>query len=149
MLIEGVFLSTFDVNNLQTYLINLKHRNDKYLASKFQLDILGLNFSTFEAVNGPEIMSDLKRNGSDSNLKNMTGIEDLKVSVDSMLKSSSSAAQTGCWLSHLKLHQIISKSEDENKMHLIFEDDFLADGSAIDLIKISSVLFQKPGTFYM
>lgn len=134
LLIEGIFAFNFDVNNLQSHLINLKRRNDKYLASKFQLDLLGLNFTRLDGFDGRQIISDLRRTGGKMDLKALTGIDSLKVTGGSMFRSNLPPPVIGCWLSHLKVHHLISTSEDENKMHLIFEDDFLADGNAIKLM---------------
>ena len=128
--------SEFDFNNLKTFLINLDERNDKYLVSKYQLDLLGINFTRIKGVDGKQLVKDIRNNNTHLDLKIETGISGLSVSVDSLKKSEYSGGEIGCWLSHLKVFQTISCNPVEaNNPILILEDDFLADGDAIKLIK--------------
>ena len=127
--------SEFDFNNLKTFLINLDERNDKYLVSKYQLDLLGLNFTRIKAVDGFQLIKDVKDNSTNFDLKIETGISGLNVSVDSLKNSEYNGGGIGCWLSHLKVYQTINNSVEANNPILILEDDFLADGDAIKLMK--------------
>lgn len=111
------------------FLINTKERNDKLAVSKFQLDLLGINFTRIDAINISSILNSRPYQG-ELNVSKIVGINDLKLPSEEFKKSSNHA---GCWLSHLKALQQIS-NEPDDKISLILEDDFIADGNAISLI---------------
>lgn len=120
------------IMNANVYLINMKNRHDKLAASKFQLDLLGLNFKRVDAINGNSLRS-VNDYSSEKGVGEVVGIKDLKLTFGDLKVSYKSGSHVGCWLSHLKAFQQILEEPDD-KMSLIFEDDFIADGNAISLI---------------
>lgn len=129
--IRSILQQTYNIKNAKIYLINLKERTDKLKTSKFQLDLLGLNFSVVEAINGTLLKSKhFKPKIEDVNI--FTGIKNLKTTLKIIKSSKRTPGQIGCWLSHLKALDIIIQNDDS--MSLILEDDFVADGNAIDLM---------------
>lgn len=123
---------TKGIFDAKVYLINLKEREDKLESSKFQLNLLGLNFTVVEAENGFYLKSLDYKKMTESFLKNKTGVEDLKITLLNITQSNRSPGQIGCWLSHLKTLNKIINSNDS--LSLILEDDFVADGNAISLV---------------
>lgn len=131
--LNSFYLKKYDIRTANVFLINLKNRYDKLLVSKFQLNMLGLNYSIIEAING-NFFAHLKVDDTSNKiLQNITGINGLKISLKSLQQSSKSPGQIGCWLSHLKALNSIINSENDS-LSLILEDDFIADGNAIELV---------------
>lgn len=137
-----IFSKKPDIRDSNIYLINLKSRKDKLMASTFQLNMLRLNFTVIEAVNGIILKNQKSQNMTNEIVKNITGINELKVSLNSLRASKLSPAQIGCWLSHLKTFDKI-KNDDKDKLSLILEDDFIADGMAIELINKNLMKLHK------
>ena len=135
ILVKTVFANSnpFDIRNANIYLINLRHRTDKLYASALQLELLGLKFTLIDAVNVASLKAPDSEECNQDILKSITGINILKLNLDDIRKSKKTAAHIGCWLSHLKAFNEILK-QDVDKMSLILEDDFVADGNAIELV---------------
>lgn len=127
--------STDGLNILDSkaYLINLKDRTDKLAVSKFQLDLLGLNFTPVEGINGNQLKNLSSFSLDDELIGKSIGIPDLKLTMRAVKTSKLNNPQLGCFLSHLKVFNEIANQQGDS-MSLIFEDDFLADGSAIQLM---------------
>lgn len=124
-------MECLNVLDAKVYVINMKNRSDKLAVSKFQLDLLGMNFTAIDAVNGTEVKAASNRSLGHEKVGQMIGIPDLRLKMDVVRKSELWPSQLGCFLSHLKaLNEIASQKEES--MSLVFEDDFLADGSAIE-----------------
>ena len=106
-------MDEFIQNNLKKkFVINLKHRNDRYQEFKervsphFNPDLI----ERFDAINGQNL--------------------DISSIPDSFLKKSKRKGEIGCFLSHQTIwKQIIDDSSiDDNDLILVFEDDiFLTD----------------------
>ena len=124
---------TIDIRNANIYLINLKHRKDKLYASTVQLELLGLKFTVIDAVNGNYLNTFEYNENYPKQLQSLTGIEGLKADLNSIKFTPNTPAHVGCWLSHLKaLKQILKQFDD--RISLILEDDFIADGNVIELV---------------
>ncbi len=124
-------------------LINLNRRPDKLQISEYQLKRLNIsNYTRIAGVDGKELLDRLKN--STLSPAEVLGQKYLKADKIYM----NNPGQIGCSLSHLKvMKHIIDKNI--TRPVLVFEDDFLADGDAINQVeKALKLLPFNWGLFY-
>lgn len=119
----------------RTYLINLERRKDKLRIADFQLKMLNVDYNYIKAVDGPLLKKELNKNPKMKYNDILDIPFALKLNEQNFLtRSNDDAKRLGCLFSHLVTLDKI-KNENTTDPVLILEDDFLADGSALETIK--------------
>jgi glycosyl transferase family 25 len=133
----------FNIQSIPCYVINLESYKDKWVRTSKILNDINIKPQRFEAVYGknidPEIINKITDPSVYYSIKN-------ERSIDQQINS---LGAIGCYLSHLKLWESLTKSDEDT--FLIFEDDIsLMDFTTLDKINefVNKVIkYQKDWDF--
>ncbi len=133
-------------SELTVLLINLDRRDDKLKICKFQLGKLKVsNFTRISGVDGKVLLEELN-SGANKTVAQVLG-NDL-IQADRQFIQDDNKMHVGCTLSHLKAYHFIIENNIEGPI-LVLEDDFVADGDAIEkTLEIAALLPSDWGIFY-
>lgn len=126
----------------KTYLINLERRKDKFLIADFQLKMMNLEYEYVQAVDGALLKDAFTKNNTlkYNDILRIPFTFKLK-EKNFVVKNNQDVKRLGCLFSHLvTLDKIVN--ENTTDPVLILEDDFVADGNALETMR--TVLTKLP-----